>query len=142
VGAKDGAGDEAGELRTLTLPARPESARSARQFVVAELRRAGWLDSPRLEQVALVTSELATNAVIHARTELQVRVGCDEHEARIEVVDGAPARPEQARPRLLDTGGRGLILVDAMVDEWGVEDLDGQHGGSMAKKVWVRMTGG
>jgi anti-sigma regulatory factor (Ser/Thr protein kinase) len=107
---------------------------------VAALGRAEWLDSERLEQLALVTSELATNAVLHARTELQVTVSCDQHEARIEVSDGLHARPEQARPRPLDTGGRGLMLVDALVDEWGVEYLDGQHDGPMAKTVWVRVT--
>jgi len=142
VGPTDGAGDEADAPRCLCLPAVPESARSAREFVVAALGRAGWLDSVRIDQLALVTSELATNAVIHARTELQVRVDCDEHEARIEVADGVHARPEQARPRPLDPGGRGLVLVDALVDEWGVEDLDGQHEGPMAKKVWVRVTAG
>jgi anti-sigma regulatory factor (Ser/Thr protein kinase) len=107
---------------------------------VAALGRAEWLDSERLEQLALVTSELATNAVLHARTELQVKVSCDEHEARIEVADGLHARPEQARPQPFDTGGRGLLLVDALVDEWGVEYLEGQHDGRMAKTVWVRVT--
>jgi anti-sigma regulatory factor (Ser/Thr protein kinase) len=140
VGPTEGAEDEAGMPLSLDLPAVPESVRSAREFVVATLGRAGWLDRERLEQLALVTSELATNAVIHAGTELQVRVSFDEHEARIEVVDGVHARPQQVCPRPLDTGGRGLMLVNALVDEWGVEDLDGQHGGPMAKKVWVRLT--
>jgi anti-sigma regulatory factor (Ser/Thr protein kinase) len=140
VGPTDGAGDETGAPPSLRLPAVPESARKAREFVVASLGRAKWLDRERLEQLALVTSELATNAILHARTELRVSVSCDEHEARIEVSDGLHARPEQARPRPLDTGGRGLMLVDALVDEWGVEYLDGQHEGPMAKKVWVRVT--
>jgi anti-sigma regulatory factor (Ser/Thr protein kinase) len=109
---------------------------------VAALSRADWLDGERLEQLALVTSELATNAVLHAGTELQIRVSFDEHEVRIEVADGLYTRPEQARPRPLDTGGRGLMLVDALVDEWGVEYLDGRHDGAMAKKVWVRVTVG
>ena len=140
VGPTDGAGEEAGTPRSLSLPAVPESARLAREFVVAVLGRAGWLDRERLEQLALVTGELATNAVLHARTELQVTVICDGHEVRIEVSDGLHARPERARPQPLDTGGRGLMLVDALVDEWGIEYLDGQHQGSMAKKVWVRVT--
>jgi anti-sigma regulatory factor (Ser/Thr protein kinase) len=114
----------------------------AREFVVASLCRVRWLDDQRLDQLALVTSELATNAIIHARTELQVGVSSDEHEARVEVVDGVDARPKRARPRPWDTGGRGLVLVDALVDEWGVEDVDGRQGGRGHKKVWIRVTGG
>jgi anti-sigma regulatory factor (Ser/Thr protein kinase) len=142
VGPQLGAGYGSGEPLAITLPAVPESARLAREFVVASLGRLGWLGEERLDQLALVTSELATNAIVHARTDLEIRVSSNDHEARVEVVDGAFARPEQARPWPWDTAGRGLVLVNALVDEWGVEDLERHRGGPRAKKVWVRVTGG
>jgi hypothetical protein len=73
---------------------------------------------------------------------MEVRVSCDEHEARVEVVDGFHARPEQARPGPWDTRGRGLVLVDALVDEWGVQELDSHGEGVGAEKVRIRVAGG
>jgi len=91
--------------------------------------------------LALVTSELVTNAVVHAGTDLEVRVSCEGRATCIEVLDGSRAYPEKSRPRPCDTGGRGLVLVDALVDEWGVVELDGQDDGAKVKKVWIRVAG-
>ena len=142
VGTEVGAGDDVAGRLAIRLPAEPESARRARQFVVAALAGAGWRDQQRLDHLALVTSELVTNAVVHAGTALEVGVSCNQHEARVEVIDGADARPEQARSWPWDTEGRGLVLVNALVDEWGVEGLDGKPGGTRAKRVWIRVTSG
>jgi anti-sigma regulatory factor (Ser/Thr protein kinase) len=107
----------------------------------------GWLARDDLHQldveVLLVASELVTNAVLHARTALELSY--DAEEGRVEVgvrdLDARPWRPtsspgpaaasESSWP-LLALGGRGLAIVAAMADEWGVtETQDG-------KQVWAR----
>lgn len=82
----------------------------------------------------LITSELVTNAVRHAGTELTVRVRAAASEVRIEVTDGATERePHLAAPDAGATGGVGLAIVEKLADAWGVE----QH--PDGKAVWVSL---
>ena len=85
--------------------------------------------------IEILVSELATNAVRHARTPFSVTVLWDGFRVRLEVGD---ASPNGLRPRLaryLDReGGRGLLLVDAVADEWGV-DFYGD-----GKTVWLTLS--
>ncbi|WP_019144812.1 ATP-binding protein [Aeromicrobium massiliense] len=85
------------------------------------------------DDVQLVVTELATNAVVHARTPFSVSVSRDGPVLRVRVEDGAPEHPAlsgDAGPD--DTGGRGLTLVEGVSDSWGVERIDGH-----AKAVWA-----
>jgi anti-sigma regulatory factor (Ser/Thr protein kinase) len=112
------------------LPPRLESVTEARREVTALVE--AW-DRPELaDSVALLVTELASNAVLHARTEFRV-VTTLNHCVRIEVHDRSRARPVVRRG---DDGlagtGRGLQLVERLSDAWGVE-LD--HG----KVVWCRV---
>jgi anti-sigma regulatory factor (Ser/Thr protein kinase) len=115
------------------LPPSAISASRARHFVAATLRDAGK-DQELVDRLGLVTSELVTNAVIHAMTELEIRVTLDGPSVLLEVFDGASEPPWRPLPAAFDTGGRGLMLVDALVDEWGVNDL----AAGMGKRVWAR----
>jgi anti-sigma regulatory factor (Ser/Thr protein kinase) len=106
-----------------------------------------WLDHDHLRQldaeVLLVASELVTNAVLHARTNLELSYVADEGNIEVCVrdLDARPlapalpslaAGPAQTSWPLLALGGRGLAIVAAMADEWGVtETQDG-------KQVWAR----
>ena len=70
--------------------------------------------------VRLLTSELATNAVLHARSGFRVRVRAGPDSVRVEVVNDEPElllamREPSAR------GGRGLRLVQELSLDWGVE---------------------
>ena len=66
------------------LPPRPESVRSARQFVRAAANGA----APDLVATAeLLVSELVTNAVVHAHTDIEVRVSFRDGRIRIQVTD-------------------------------------------------------
>ena len=125
--------------RSLVLPASPPSVRLARSWVsrvLAEIGRADLVDAAELG-----VSELVTNALIHSRPPLSVRIlGTIDH-PRIEVVDSSPVPPQRA-PALPDpvddtelnvtTFGRGLDLVAMMSHRWG-SDL-GHDGRS--KTVW------
>ena len=83
--------------------------------------------------VRLIVSELATNAVLHARTPFSVRVACDDHVLRLEVRDGNGAMPERRVLTPDALSGRGLALVEIYSDRWGTERLaDG-------KIVWCEL---
>ncbi|MFD5629842.1 MULTISPECIES: ATP-binding protein [unclassified Streptomyces] len=114
---------------------------------IAEVRHgarivlAGWaVPDDACETVVLIVSELATNAVRHARVPgrtFDVALTYDEtgKAVEIEVSDGSPRHPV-VRPFDPDaTSGRGLLLVEALSDVWEVRDRE------FGKTVWVRVLG-
>ena len=81
-----------------------------------------WRLDPLAWQVELVVTELATNAVRHARTLFTVAMTWDGRRLRIEVSDAHPVPPEPRGALPPDaTGGRGLLLVEQLADRWGYE---------------------
>jgi GAF domain-containing protein/anti-sigma regulatory factor (Ser/Thr protein kinase) len=122
----------------------PAAVAAARKFVRDTLR--SWLDTAPgvdsdgglVDDAVLLTSELVTNAVVHAGT--QVQVTCKLAAGAVEVVvrDSHPARmvpgpaPDDTVPAER-TGGRGLLLPSALAAAWGVSY------GTDAKAVWFRM---
>jgi anti-sigma regulatory factor (Ser/Thr protein kinase) len=79
-------------------------------------------------------SELVTNAVVHARSDIAVRLCRTGSGIRVEIAD---RDPQPAAPRPLDpegVGGRGLHLVNALARDWGVRPA--QPG----KTVWFELT--
>jgi anti-sigma regulatory factor (Ser/Thr protein kinase) len=102
----------------------------AREFVRQHLLAHGL--AHLVDDVRLVTSELATNAMIHARTPFVVTLsGLDGH-VRLTVRDGLVSGPSRATPGAMDLNGRGLVLVERLSDDWGVSaDGDG------SKSVWA-----
>ena len=83
----------------------------------------------------LLTSELVTNAVLHAATPFDVTVAMDDGGVRVTVVDGAGAHaPQVQHPAPTDTNGRGLLIVEHLATAWGTDDTD--HGG---KAVWFTL---
>ncbi|MGW6648714.1 6-phosphofructokinase [Streptomyces sp. CB02130] len=102
---------------------RPESIGQARTFTTEALTSWGLLD--RGEDVRLCVSELATNAMLHGTAPgrgFLVRLDADDEAVRLEVHDSRRLQPHPRRPRDTDTAGRGLLLVTALADGWGVED--------------------
>jgi anti-sigma regulatory factor (Ser/Thr protein kinase) len=87
---------------------------------------------------ALLTSELVTNAVAHTSTPVKVEVKVEQrrHRARVEVSDGSRTEPT-FKPLTLDReSGRGLAIVDAIADAWGVAPVDD---GDKGKVVWFEL---
>jgi hypothetical protein len=108
------------------------SAAKARAFVVHQLveHRLLYL----VDEVRLVASELATNAVVHAQTDFTVRLAGHPDSVLLTVREGsltAPA-PGRARPSELAISGRGLLIVNLVSRAWGV---DGEYGDG--KSVWA-----
>jgi anti-sigma regulatory factor (Ser/Thr protein kinase) len=101
------------------LPAGAISASQAREFVRFHLQEHHL---PHLvEDVRLVVSELATNAVTHAGTPFTVVLLADAHRVLLTVQDGSPSPPFQVATQALDMGGRGLFIVNMVSRQWGVE---------------------
>ncbi|CAN5169938.1 hypothetical protein BH18ACT4_BH18ACT4_10590 [soil metagenome] len=100
---------------------------SGRATSVADCRH--WLadvlggdrDDVLRDRAVLLLSELATNAVVHARTDYRVTATVGADRLRVEVSDGSPTLPEAGTTALDSPGGRGIRLVDTVSESWGVE---------------------
>jgi anti-sigma regulatory factor (Ser/Thr protein kinase) len=114
-----------------TWPAVPASVPRARAFVTDYLMQR--VPAEVVIGARLIASELATNAVLHAGTPFTVTVEYAGTDVTIRVRDGSSQVPDASSPERLADRGRGLVLVDALSDSWGVSVETG--GG---KSVWAR----
>lgn len=67
----------------------------------------------------LLASELATNAVVHARSEFEISVDLVDHVVRVTVTDRGGGRPTVLQPDTDRVGGRGLWMISQMSSRWG-----------------------
>ena len=120
------------EPARITLPRSPSSVAEARRFIAA--RAASWsFPEPAREQLVLIGSELVTNAVLHARTELTLTVELRDERVRISVRDRSQAPATLRHYRADALTGRGLGVVAALSDSWGISAAaDG-------KVVWAEL---
>jgi anti-sigma regulatory factor (Ser/Thr protein kinase) len=111
----------------------PAEVPRARSFLAAALD--GWDVEPALRSDAvLIVSELVTNAIMHGRPPIELRVRCTPEHVLLEVDDGATALPRRQRPTPDDEHGRGLVLTAMIADRWGTRPLrDG-------KSVWCLLS--
>ncbi|MFE0733126.1 ATP-binding protein [Streptomyces antibioticus] len=131
--APDQAADGAVERETMLFHRRRMTPSAARSFVAETLAR--WGRTERLDDIRLCTSELATNAVLHGAPtggRILVRVELHAGVLRVEVHDAGNDTPVEREARSTDSGGRGLFLVSAIADHWGVEERRGP-----GKCVWA-----
>ena len=116
-----------GEVRAASvvlLPCIPSSVAVARGRIAAELREAGLFPAA-VGDAALVTSELLSNAILHARPlpDARIRVSWILTPTSVEVIvsdGGSATRPHASRPSLSSIGGRGLGIVEHLCSSWGV----------------------
>ena len=106
----------------------------ARRFIGRTLRE--WhADGARIEAVQLVATELLANAIVHAGSAPVLTLGADGRDLVLRVADESP-EPPVVQERTLDAvGGRGLLLVEALGDRWGVD------ASPPGKVVWVAFDG-
>lgn len=110
------------------LPPDPASVPAARQLVhdvTSHLPRVAR------EAAVLITSELVTNSVVHARTDLEVFAAADDETVEVVVADGTgwASKAEEGAGRT----GHGLLLVGLLASDWAAQ-LEGS-----GKKVWARL---
>lgn len=116
----------------LRLPPSSDSAHAARIAVSDVLLRWGRRDL--IDSVALVATELVANAIMHARTELSLSIEPADAGVKVAVTDGSQALPRWTPSSPTATSGRGLMLVERLSRNWGVEPVPG--GG---KVVWAQV---
>jgi anti-sigma regulatory factor (Ser/Thr protein kinase) len=112
------------------MPGEAVSVLRARRFVCVHLveHRLLYL----VDDVRLVVSELAANAVRHAHSPFTVSLGQADRAVILSVQDGSPDAPVLLATQFLDTAGRGVFIVDLVSDEWGVTQAPGR-----GKSVWA-----
>ncbi|GHK00253.1 hypothetical protein SY2F82_20500 [Streptomyces sp. Y2F8-2] len=101
------------------------SVPAARQFAYEVLAGWGLAEAERSDDVLLCVDELATNALVHGVPPgrcFRVFLRYDGAVLRVEVHDSGPGEPRI--PLEADEGGRGLLLVAALSDKWGVGERD------------------
>lgn len=113
------------------LPARPGSVHLARRF--ARQLLSSWdISVAVIDNAELAVSELVTNAARHSEDGLEVTLEHDARVLRIVVFDTSHRLPLVADAVAEDaTSGRGLMLIEAVADRWGVDST------GLSKRVWA-----
>ena len=115
----------------INLPARSDSPARARRFVEQAL--VNRCPQALVDAAALLATELVTNAVRHAHTEMTLEIEASRDGVRLEVSDGSKTMPAM-REHSTGAHGRGLLLVNRIAEAWGTEPRpDG-------KSVWAQLT--
>ncbi|NEB06295.1 SpoIIE family protein phosphatase [Streptomyces sp. SID13726] len=108
----------------------PQAAGHARRFTRRTLR--GWgVRDEALDTALLVVSELVTNALVHTDGRVRLDLALVGRRLRVSVADASPRTP--AKPTSIGweaTGGRGILLVEAVSAAWGTVPVSG------GKQVW------
>ncbi|MEV7289289.1 SpoIIE family protein phosphatase [Streptomyces sp. NPDC093252] len=110
----------------------PEAVRHARRFTRRTLRAWGVTDP--CDSALLVVSELVTNALVHTDGQVRLDLTLVGGRLRVAVADSSPRSPvKPTRIGWEATGGRGLLLVEALSGTWGTVPVSG------GKQVWSEL---
>jgi anti-sigma regulatory factor (Ser/Thr protein kinase) len=86
-----------------------------------------------VDTVELLTSEVVTNAIVHAESAPELVVRVADARVRVEVHDGSSAVPVVLHPDPYAQAGRGMTIVDRLAQDWGVEHVPS------GKRVWFEV---
>lgn len=109
-----------------TFPASPSSPASLRRMLGSLLEGQGWSAAESADAL-LAATELATNAVLHARTPFRLTAVMDGDRLAVHLVDWGGGGAEMRSPDWKGVGGLGLRIVDRLTDTWGVRSEDGEQ---------------
>jgi anti-sigma regulatory factor (Ser/Thr protein kinase) len=112
--------------------AQAESVAEARRLVMSGL---DGLPETIVDAAALLTSELATNCVVHAKSRFGVRMERTLDSVRVDVTDQGGGKPAFRWPTASQEHGRGLHLIEAFSDDWGIVPAKSTVG----KTVWFQL---
>ena len=119
---------------TVLLPGDVTTPAAARRFVRTALESVDT-DPAIIETAELLTNELVTNAVVHAHTKSYLFIRAAKGLVRVEVTDPDDRLPAMAAGDADAMGGRGLVIVDHLASDWGIERA--ADGG---KTVWFELS--
>jgi anti-sigma regulatory factor (Ser/Thr protein kinase) len=117
----------------LELAPDPTSPRKARAFIALVLHE--WGCEEVEDRAILLVSEVVTNAVKHAGSQAVLSARYDNGRVEIRVEDDDDSLPTLKQADAEAESGRGLMVVNALADHWGIEPL--AHGG---KSVYFAFT--
>lgn len=117
--------------RTESFAATSDAPRRARRFATSVLTE--WGCERVLEAASVIVSELASNAVFHARSNFSVSIETRGDRLRITVHDENGARPVKRAGDASSARGRGLLMIEALATAWGVESQ------ASGKDVWAEL---
>lgn len=103
----------------------------ARRFVNRALER--WGTTIEIELVKLLVSELVTNSIVHAHSNVEVSVAVASDLVRVAVFDSSLEPPVRRAEGSAATSGRGLLMLDALSSAWGIDFTSG------GKSVWFEI---
>ena len=106
-------------MLSVDLPPEPSSATRARTIAREQLETLCSTDT--VEVIALLVTELVTNAILHARTPFQLTLESRPDHVRICVEDHSNERPTVRHYESDAVTGRGLALVEQLASSWGVD---------------------
>jgi len=115
----------------LVLAPAAEAPRRARRFLSATL--VGWDRVDLADRALLAVSELVTNAFLHGDGDIKLIIDLGDA-LRVEVHDASSQQPALRRYSPLSTTGRGLHLVEHLVDRWGTDEQE-----DAGKLVWFEL---
>ncbi|MFJ2829509.1 ATP-binding protein [Streptomyces sp. NPDC087263] len=126
-------------LRT-TVPAHPSRASGVRSMVAEYLTRLS-VPSESVDNAVLATGELFANAIRHgsrpgAGDSITVTVECTRRDLRVTVADRSSALPRPRTAAGAEESGRGLAIVAALADDWGIAPPEP---GTTGKRVWFAL---
>lgn len=106
-----------GWARSLPMSTGPKAARD---WAREHLEALGWTHnlSRTMDDVMVTISELVTNAHVHAHSDARLVMAWDGKCLHITVHDDDAALPTPREPSADRVGGRGMLLVDALADDW------------------------
>ena len=115
------------------LSPHPTSVGAARRFV-RDVLMSRRVPDQVVSTVELLTSEVVTNAIVHARSGTQLAVEVTDDSIRVAVRDNSRQPPVRRLRRVDAESGRGVLIVDELATAWGVEQE--RNGG---KRVWFEV---
>ncbi|MFE6487073.1 ATP-binding protein [Streptomyces sp. NPDC057757] len=125
-------------LRT-TVPAHPSRASGVRTMVAEYLLRLR-LPPDCVDNAVLATGELFANAIRHgssgAGDAITVTIECTRRDLRVTVADRSSALPYPRTADRAEESGRGLAIVTALADDWGIAPPEP---GTTGKRVWFTL---
>lgn len=113
------------------VPSVPQSVATVRRYAVDACRARGF--DGDCDTLALLVSEVTTNAVIHGSGLVRVRVVDSGQRLRVEVSDDSSDMPRIRHARADAEDGRGLALVQMLAAAWGADSRPG------GKTVWFEL---
>lgn len=116
---------------TCTFQRSLEATRAARRFAIKTMNL--WRNEDLAGDAALVATELAANAVVHAQSDFTMSITAFGDYIRISVGDTSPVPNVSPGPALPIAPNHGLGVVSAVAAKWGVQRV------AAGKAVWAEL---